>query len=167
MIEIGEGGPMAFRRHYESFTAARDNLPTLLNAAREGVVTTLVRDHERFVVLPAAALRAELATLLPSRTVVAPEGGGWAAFIPDVPVHGDGDSFDAAIDDLVAALREYAGDWNDRLHGTPNHTPLRPVVQLVELSDDHELRAWILGGDSDDAEIPAAPQPADVERQLP
>lgn len=153
------------KRHYESFTAARQNLPKLLNAAREGVLATLVRDEETFVVVPADDLRAELATLLPSRAVVAAEGGGWAAFVPDVPTHGEGDTFDDAIDDLIAALREYVDDWNDRLHRAPNQGHLRPLVQLVELSDDDELRAWLVG--TADAPGRAATEPGGARaRQL-
>ncbi len=132
-------------RHFDSFTSARTNLRGVLDAAREGVVTTVTRDKERFVVMSADALGEQPRHLLPSQAVVVPEGGGWAAFIPGVLVHGDAATFDDAVDDLLAALREYAQDWNDRLHVTPNHAQHRSVVELVELSDDEQLRGWLLG----------------------
>jgi hypothetical protein len=135
---------MATVRHFKNFTAARNNLRHVLDAAREGVVTTVARDKERFVVVPADALGEQLRRLMPSSAVVVPEGGGWAALIPGVPVHGDAETFDDAIDDLLNALREYAEDWNDRLHAVPNHVRNRSLVELVECSDDDQLREWLL-----------------------
>lgn len=130
-------------RHFGSFTEARKYLPRVLDAAREGLVTTVTRDQETFVVMSADTLGQELRRLLPSRTVVVAEGGGWAAFLPEVPVHGDAETFDAAIDDLIVGLREYAEDWNERLHTAANHLQHRSLVELVELSDDAQLRDWL------------------------
>jgi predicted RNase H-like HicB family nuclease len=138
---------MATVRHFDSYTEARSKLRAVLDAAHEGLVTTVTRDDERFVVQPADARGAELRRLLPSRAVVVREGGGWAALVPGVPVHGDADTFDDAIDDLVDALREYAEDWNDRLRTAPDHAAHRSLVELVELSDDAQLRAWLVSGD--------------------
>jgi hypothetical protein len=132
-------------RHFETFTKARTNLRGVLDAARAGLVTTVTRDQERFVVVSAESLGQDLRRLLPSQAVVVAEGGGWAAFIPGLPVHGDADTFDDAIDDLIVALREYAEDWNERLHAAPNHAQHRSLVELVELSDDEQLRDWLLG----------------------
>ncbi|GAB3349493.1 hypothetical protein GCM10027300_12630 [Modestobacter lapidis] len=131
-------------RHFDSFTSARTNLRLVLDAARAGLVTTVTRDKERFVVMTAEALGAQLRRLVPSMAVVVAEGGGWAAFIPGLPAHGDADTFDRAVDDLIAALREYADDWNERLHAAPNHAQHRSLVELVELSDDGQLRHWLL-----------------------
>lgn len=136
---------MATVRHFDTFTSARNNFRGVLDAAHKGVVTTVTRDKERFVVVSADALREELRRLLPSQAVVVSEGGGWAAFIPGVSVHGDADSFDDAIDDLIDALRDYAEDWNDRLHTALNHAQHRSLVELVELSDDEQLREWLVG----------------------
>ncbi|MCW2677799.1 MAG: Prevent-host-death protein antitoxin of system [Modestobacter sp.] len=135
---------MAAPRHFDSFTDARKHFRRVLDAAHEGVVTTVTRDKELFVVLTADARGAELRRLLHSEAVVVSEGGGWAAFIPGVPVHGDADTFDDAIDDLIAGLREYAEDWNERLHAAPNHAGHRSLVELVELSDDAQLREWLV-----------------------
>ena len=107
---------MSIPRHFDSFTSARTNLRSVLDAAHEGVITTVVRENERFVVVAADSLRRELSQLLPSRTAVVAEGGGWSAILPGVPVHGDAETFDEAIDDLIDALREYAEDQDSR-HG--------------------------------------------------
>ncbi|WP_091949602.1 prevent-host-death protein [Trujillonella endophytica] len=136
---------MAALRHFDSYTETRKKLRCVFDAAQEGLVTTVTRDNERFVVLSADARGAELRRLLPSQAAVVAEAGGWVAYIPGVPVHGDAESFDDAIDDLIAGLREYAEDWNERLHAAPNHAGHRSLVELVELSDDAQLRDWLVG----------------------
>lgn len=138
-------------RHFGSYTAARTNLRALLDTARTGRVTTLTRERETFSVVDADVLRRQLQRLQPSRAVVVAEGGGWAALLPDLPVHGDGRTLDEAVDDLVEALREYAEDWNDHLLEAPNHRDSWPLVQLVELSTDQQLRDWLLASDSSTA----------------
>lgn len=147
---------MSVTRHFESFTAARTNLRSVLDAAREGIVTTVVRENERYVVVNASHLRRDLSFLRPADAVVCAEGGGWSAVLPGLPVAGEGDTFDEAIDDLVEALREYAEDWNARLYRAPNHCEHRAVVELVELSDDEQLRSWVLGGGGGVGAGPAA-----------
>jgi hypothetical protein len=148
---------MPIPRHFDSFTSARANLRGVLDAAHEGLITTVVRENERFVVVAADSLRRELSRLLRSRAAVVAEGGGWSAILPGVPVHGDAGTFDGAIDDLIDALREYAEDWNTRLHRAPNHQQQRSLVQLVELSDDEQLRDWLLSRDTTPGAASAAP----------
>jgi len=128
----------------------------VLDAAHEGLITTVVRENERFVVVAADSLRRELSRLLPSRAAVVAEGGGWSTVLPGVPVHADAETFDEAIDDLINALREYAEDWNTRLHQAPNHQHQRSLVELVELSDDVQLRDWLLSRDTTPGAAPAA-----------
>jgi hypothetical protein len=134
-------------RHFDSYTAARTHLRDLLDMAHTGRVTTLERERELFAVIDGDVLRAHLATLRPSRAVVAIEGGGWAAFLPGLPLSGEGDDLDAALEDLIEALREYAHDWNERLLNAPNHQGNWAIVTLVELSDDTQLKDWLLNDD--------------------
>lgn len=148
---------MTLPRHFESYTHARQNLRAVLDAASAGLVTTVTRDGERYLVVPAEQLREQLVGLRPAKAEVIAEGGGWVVVLPGLPVHGDGETFDAALDDAVVALREYAEDWNDRLRRAPNHAQHRAVVELVELSTDEQLRDWLVGG----AIAVAAPEGAD------
>ena len=143
--------------HWDTFTSARAHLRDVLDAAHSGRVATVCRDGEAFVVSSARLLRAQLAALLPSHAVVVAEGGGWAAVLPGMPVAGDGDQIDDAVDDLIDALREYAEDWNDHLHQAPNHAKFAPLVTLVKLSSDDELRAWIEDGASSAADNGRSP----------
>lgn len=134
-------------RHFASYTAARAQFRDLLDVAHTGRVTTVERDRERFAVVDAEVLRGELAALRPARAVVAAEGGGWSAFLPGVPVSGEGDDLDGALEDLIEALREYAVDWNERLLDAPNHRGNWALVALTELSDDAQLKRWLLDGE--------------------
>ena len=140
-------GVMAVR-HFPSYSEARANLRGVLDAANSGVVTTLERDHTRFAVVDGELLRRQLSALRPAGAVVTAEGGGWSAFLPGLPIAGEGDTLDAALDDLIDALRDYATDWNDRLHLAGNHEDNWSLAALVELSDDAQLRSWLLADDS-------------------
>ncbi|MER5420847.1 prevent-host-death protein [Streptosporangium roseum] len=131
--------------HYDSYTEARAHLKDLLDAAARGRTATLRRDTARAVVIDAERLRDFLTTVTPSRAEVVPEDGGWSVFIPGLPVAADGPTFDAAIDEMVDALRDYAEDWQDRLLDAPNHRANWGLVLLISLSDDDELRRWLTG----------------------
>jgi predicted RNase H-like HicB family nuclease len=74
-----------------------------------------------------------------------PEAGGWSVFFPGLPIAADGATFDEAVAETVDALRDYADDWQERLLDSPNHRDNWGLVQLVSLSDDEQLRDWIVG----------------------
>ncbi|WP_116247281.1 prevent-host-death protein [Nocardiopsis sp. FIRDI 009] len=131
--------------HYDSYTEARTHLKVLLDAAERGRVATVRRDSVRTAVVDVERLRHYLATVTPSRAQVVPEADGWSVFIPGLPVAADGASFDEAISEMVAALREYAEDWQDHLLDAPNHRDNWGLVQLISLSDDGQLRDWLVG----------------------
>lgn len=137
-------GDVAAVSHFGSFTETRKNLRAVLDSAHAGRVTTVQRDAERFAVVDAGRLVAKLMVLRPASAVVVAEGGGWSAVLPGLPVHGDGATFDEAIDDLLEALCEYAEDWNDRLLDAPNHQDNWDVVEIIQLASDEQLRSWIL-----------------------
>jgi hypothetical protein len=73
------------------------------------------------------------------------EAGGWSVFLPGTPLAADGERLDEAVDEMVVAMREYAEDWESRLADVPNHRDHWALVQLVSLSEDDELRAWLTG----------------------
>ncbi|MGH3907281.1 MAG: prevent-host-death protein [Pseudonocardiaceae bacterium] len=131
--------------HYDSYTDARAHLKDLLDAAEQGRVATVRREFARTAVVDVVRLRHLLASLVPLRAQVVPEAEGWSVFIPGLPVAVDGPTFDEAITEMVDALREYADDWQERLLDAPNHRENWGVVQLVSLSDDEQLREWLVG----------------------
>jgi predicted RNase H-like HicB family nuclease len=133
--------------HYDSYTDARTHLKDLLDAAERGKVATVRRDTRTTAFVDRERLRHFLAVVSPSRAQVVAEDGGWSVFIPGLPVAADGASFDEALGEMVLALREYAEDWQERLLDAPNHAGNWGLVQLVSLSDDDQLREWLVGSE--------------------
>ncbi|OZV79271.1 prevent-host-death protein [Micromonospora echinospora] len=133
--------------HYDSYTEARTHLKDLLDAAGRGGVATVRRDSRRIALVDQERLRHFLASVTPANAQVVPEAGGWSIFIPGLPVAADGATFDEAVREMVTALREYAEDWQERLVNAPNHAHNWGLVQLVSLSDDSQLRDWLVGSD--------------------
>jgi predicted RNase H-like HicB family nuclease len=129
---------------YESYTAAREHLKDVLDHAEQGQVVTVHRDSATAAVLDAGRLRHFLASVVSPRAKVVAEADGWSAFIPGLPVAGAGATYEAAVTDMADALREYVEDW-PRLQHAPNHNSHWGLVQLVNLSDDDQLLAWITG----------------------
>lgn len=133
---------------YDSYTQARIHLKELLDAAEKGRVATVRRDAGKAAVVSAERLRRLLTQASPSRAEVVPEAGGWSIFIPGLPVAADGATLDEVISEMIVALREYAEDWQERLLDAPNHRNQWGLVQLIALSDDDQLREWLVGSDS-------------------
>lgn len=131
--------------HYATFNEARIHLKDLLDAAEQGRPATVVRESHRLAVVDAGRLREYLARLGNMKVDAVAEAGGWSLFLPGVPIAADGATFEAAVDEMIDALREYAEDWVERLRVAPNHAGNWALVQLVSLSDDEQLRAWIAG----------------------
>jgi predicted RNase H-like HicB family nuclease len=131
--------------HYDSYTDARAHLKDLLDAAEKGRVATVRRDSATTAVVEVGRLRHFLALLRPSRAEVVSEAGGWSVFVPGLPVAADGATFDEAVTEMIDALREYADDWQERLLDSPNHRENWGLVQLISLSNDEQLRDWIVG----------------------
>jgi hypothetical protein len=134
-------------QHYNSYTEARSHLKDLLDAAEESVPVTVRRDQRVVAVVDAESLRQLLAHALDGESgpKVVAEAGGWSVFMPNAPVSADGVTLDEALDEMIAALREYVTDWTDHLRHASNHRAQWGLVQMVSLSSDNQLRAWLRG----------------------
>ncbi|MEV0561576.1 hypothetical protein [Dactylosporangium sp. NPDC050588] len=130
--------------HFDNYSTARAHFKDLLDAARRGRVATVQRETGRAAVVDAERLRATLVGVLPRPQVVA-EDGGWSVFLPGVPIAADAATFDEAIKEMIVALREYADDWQEHLLDAPNRRNNWALVQVIELSDDMQLREWLVG----------------------
>lgn len=130
--------------HYDSYTEARAHLKDLLDAAERGQVATVRREAAKMAVVDVERLRSSLASVSAYRAQVVAEADGWSVFIPGLPVAADGGTFDEAIAETIMALREYAEDWQERLLDAPNHRSNWGLVQLISLSDDDQLRDWLV-----------------------
>jgi predicted RNase H-like HicB family nuclease len=129
--------------HYDTVTEARAHFSALIDAAEAGVPATVRRDKRRAAVVDADRLRHLLAAVRPARAEVVAEGGGWSILLPGLPIAGDGETFEEALDEMVAALREYAEDWADHLRHASNHEQNWGLVQIIDLSSDEQLRDWL------------------------
>jgi len=129
--------------HYDTVSEARAHFSALIDAAEAGVPATVRRDRLRAAVVDADRLRHFLVTVRPARAEVAAEAGGWSILLPGLPIAADGETFDQALDEMVAALREYAEDWADHLRHASNHEKNWGLVQIIDLSSDEELRDWL------------------------
>ncbi|WP_067603412.1 prevent-host-death protein [Nocardiopsis listeri] len=131
--------------HFDSYSEARGHLKDLLDAAERGRVATVRRHSARTAVVDVERLRGYLSAVAPWQVQVVAEADGFSLFVPGVPVAADAATFDEAVMEMVDSLREYAEDWQDRLADSPNHENNWGLVQLIGLSDDEQLRSWIVG----------------------
>lgn len=76
------------------------------------------------------------------------EAGGWSVFLPGTPIAADGADLDKAVEEFIAALREYAQDWEERLRLAPNHEHMWPLALFVSMSSDTEIANWVHGRQS-------------------
>ena len=129
---------------YDGFTVARTNLKPILDTARTGRLVTVTRGPDVSTVVSAGRLREFLAGAVPSRARVVYEDGACVVFIPGLPVAAEASTFDEAIIEMLDGLRDYAQDWDSHLADAPNHAGNWGLVNLVRLSDDSQLRAWLL-----------------------
>lgn len=132
---------------YLSFTDARKSLKDILDAAENGAVVSIERGDRVSVVTDRDRLRNLLVCAVPSTARVVAEKDAWVIVIPQTPFASEGQSLDAAVDDLIANLREYASEWPEHFASAPNHAGNWDLVQLVNLSSDDALRAWLLSGE--------------------
>lgn len=126
---------------------ARDHFKELMDTAESGGVAVLRRNA------PMALVRRELldqalAVQHPFDVKVSFDSGQTSMWIDGVPVHGVGDSYDAAEEDFLDALVDYAGAWVERLRFAPNHAAHAGLVARVLLfaGDIDELRSAVFGG---------------------
>lgn len=131
--------------HYKTLTQGRAHFKDLLDAAEAGRPASVRRDRFRGAVVDSERLRHALTLLLPASAEMVHEAGGWSIFIPGLPIAADGATVDEAVGEMVSALREYAEDWADHLLHAPNHEDNWSLVQLIALSSDEQLKAWLTG----------------------
>lgn len=129
--------------NYPTFTEARRSLKAILDTVEDGTMVTIQRGSRAAVVADRARFRELLLKAVPPTAKVVAERGAWVIMIPDTPLAAEGESLDAAIDDLIANLREYASEWDEHFASAPNHGGNWALVQLVNLSTNDGLRDWL------------------------
>lgn len=131
--------------HFDTLSAARAHMSDLTDAAASGRVATYNRGAQRIAAVDVTRLRDALTKLHPANAEVIAEDGVVGLFMREPALAVEANTFHEAVADMVTALREYALDWDDHLRLAPNHADNWGVVQIVTLSDDEQLTAWITG----------------------
>lgn len=131
-----------------SYTDTRRHLRDALNTAVARVPVGISRRDSRVALVDVGLFQDLLTSCsqVPCPEAFA-EDGGWSVLLPGTPIAAEGLDLDDAVEEFIVALREYAEDWSDHLRDAPNHADNWPLVQLVCLSTDEKLRAWIRGND--------------------
>lgn len=125
-------------------TETRANFKSVLDDAEAGISVAVSRGNRKSALVDAERLRRTLASLVVPDVQMFCEAGEWGAFVPAIPsISATGDTLAEVSDDLVAAAREYAVDWNDFLRHAPNHCENWGFVQVILLSTDAELHDWL------------------------
>ncbi len=131
-----------------SYTDTRQHLRDALNTAVERVPVGISRRDSRVALVDVGLFQDLLTSCSQVQIPEAfAEDGGWSVLLPGTPIAAEGVDLDDAVEEFIIALREYAEDWSDHLKNAPNHADNWPLVQLVCLSTDEKLRAWIRGND--------------------
>lgn len=130
--------------HCASIGEASLRLSDLLDAAEAGQTAALSLGRHRVAAIRADRWRHLLAQSVPCPQAVS-EDGGWTLMVAGTPIAASGITLEAAIDELIDVLREYAMDWHARLHTAPNHHEHWGLAQFVDLSDDDQLAVWLRG----------------------
>ncbi|MBK5217768.1 MAG: hypothetical protein JJE02_09310 [Propionibacteriales bacterium] len=133
---------------YESYTEARKHLKDLLDTASEGRVVVVERSGDQLSVIKSEVLRGLLVHNISVRPEMVHEDDAWAIFVPGMPLAAEAEDIDAAVDELIAAIREYAEDWHARLRFAPNHQTHLAFVQFMDISTDQQIREWIIGSEA-------------------
>ncbi len=121
-------------------------LSQILSAATEGKAAMLYHDAGRVAVVDAERLRIALAALCPSPVEVVRENDSWTVTVRGLPLTTRGADLDTLIEEVLTALRNASTDLLDSARITPNHYGDWVTGQLIALSDDAQLRDWMIGG---------------------
>lgn len=90
-------------------------------------------------------LRQHLEVTVAFKAQLVHDDGAWAVVMPGLPFAAEAADLAESVADLVENLRDYAAEWQDQLHAAPNHQGNESLVQLVKLSSDEQLAAWLAG----------------------
>lgn len=117
-----------------------------MDRVESGGVAVLKR-NSAMVLVGREVLDSALAAANPFDVKVSFTSGQVAMWMDGAPVHGAGDTYDAAEEDFLDALVEYAEAWTEELRFAPNHRAKAGLVDrvLMYAGDRGELRRAVFG----------------------
>ena len=134
---------------YSKISAARDAIGSIYSTAHNNMVVSITRENYAPVaVILKENLKEALQALCPIEPKVSfSKSGQVSIWIDGLPISSEGDSFELASDELVRAMRDYAAAWVDELRLYPNHKERWALANLILLSTDEELHAFLFSDD--------------------
>lgn len=141
--------PMSLLLDYPKISAARDAIGAIYTAAHSQLVVSITRENDAPVaVILKDDLKQALQALCPIEPKVSfSKNGHVSIWIEGLPISSEGDSFEAASFALIAAMRDYAATWVDELRLYKNHRDRWAFANLILLSEDEELHAFLFSDD--------------------
>lgn len=137
---------------------ARDALPSYLEAARRHVLQIVTRHERDAVALLALGDLRELLETHRFETAVAVHEDEATIAVPQFSIVGIGDTLEAALDDAVEKLREYALQYLRRyeFYRQTDRRALYPLVVRFLATPEDRQRELLLESDETQATTPAA-----------
>ena len=68
-------------------------------------------------------------------------------WLPELAIYGEGETLEAAENDLLDEASVYVGEWFEELHSAPNHVGNRGWVWRLAMADDRDAARRILFGE--------------------
>lgn len=137
--------------HYDTLTESREHLPEVIDAAQGGLMVCMRRGRSRkhaqdgpVSVVKTAVLRNILETLVAVDSEYEPSDGLYTVAVTGYPLATEGESWSAAVGELVDDIRVYCDDWVSRLRHAPNHEGNVPLVYMAQAMTDAELHEWLM-----------------------
>lgn len=125
---------------------AKESLKAILDCSERGGLSRISRPGRApAAVVNGENLRRYLASTIVPEVQVVNTDGAWALLMPGRPFAAESPRLEEAVEDFVDAMREYSDDWETYLHAASNHRENWGLVQLVKLSTDAQMAAWLTG----------------------
>lgn len=134
---------MSIQIDFQGVAVARANLKKVFDATDDGKSVTLGRGDGIVVAVPLEKIQQFLFETIPAKIETEVSKDATWLYSTALPFHSEGKDVDAALEDMIAVLREYADDWEDHLLTAPNHSDYWGLVQLIKLSTDDQLKSWL------------------------
>jgi hypothetical protein len=141
--------PMSLLLDYPKISAARDAIGAIYTTAHSQLVVSITRENDAPV---AVILKDDLKEALQALCPIEPKisfskNGDVSIWIEGLPISAEGGSFEKASFALIAAMRDYAATWVDELRLYKNHKDRWAFANLILLSEDEELHAFLFSDD--------------------